>query len=257
MKINYKKWGLICGVIILGYIVGLVFPYHFFQPTFQDSDTLTKAEYYRIVIAIISAMITFCAMIVALFKDDFREYWKRPKVRFIEPNNLTIEDKDTAESENSTSEIHIVVNKYISRMEILNEGNLPTLNAEIYLDHLTFTPKNSTIEQHVETTSTALEWNGNGSSSIIIPPGGKKLIKIAEIIAPEKYSTPDSPQIAKPSIITIGDIESNEQKGTWKAKFTLYAQNHRPTSFDITIEWDGQWKSRLTEFKNHYMIKKV
>lgn len=257
MKINYKKWGIILSVVIIGYIIGLVFPYHFFKPNFEDSDSLTKAEYYRIVVAIISAMITFCAMIVALFKDDFREYWKRPKIKFIEPSNLTIEDKDTSESENASSESHIIVNKYISRIEVLNEGNLPALNAEIYLDHLTFTPKNSTIEQYIETTSTALEWNGSGSSLIIIPPGGKKLVKIAEITSPEKFSTPDSVQIAKAATITIGDLESNEQKGTWKAKFTLYAQNHRPISFDITIEWDGQWKSRLTEFKNHCMIKKL
>ncbi|WP_298153891.1 hypothetical protein [Flavobacterium sp.] len=257
MRINYKKWGIIIGVVALGYLIGLVFPYHFFQPSFNESDPITKAEYYRIVIAIISAMITFCAMIVALFKDDFREYWKRPKIKFIEPSNLTIEDKENSESENATSESHIIVNKYISRIEVLNEGNLPAQNAEIYLDNLTFTPKNSSIQQHVETTSTALEWNGNGSSSIIIPPGGKKLVRIAEITAPEKFSTPDSTQTAKAATITIGDLESTEQKGTWKAKFTLYAQNHRPTSFDITIEWDGQWKSRLTEFKNHCMIKKI
>lgn len=257
MKINYKKWGIILLVVIIGYLVGLVFPYHFFQPDFDQTDKLTKAEYYRIVIAIISALITFCAMIVALFKDDFREYWKRPKIRFVQPKNFTVEDKDSSESETPTTDNFIIVNKYISRMEIINEGNLPALNAEIYLDNLTFTPKTSTIEQNIETTSSALIWNGSNSISIIIPPGGKKLIKIAEVTSPEKFSTPDSPQTSKSSCITIGDIKSEKEKGTWKAKFTLYAQNHKPTSFEIEIEWDGLWKSRLTEFKNHYMIKKV
>lgn len=258
MNINYKKWAIAILFVILAYIMGLIFPTEFLKPKFSDNDILNKAEYYRTVIAIISAFITFCAMIVALFKEDFREHWKRPKIAFVTPNNLTIEEFTSQENENSNSERLVIANKYISRMEVINEGNLPALNAEIYLEKLNFTPKNSTIEQNIETTSTALKWNGSNTISIIIPPGGKKLIKIVEITCPENYSTPDSKQITKPSNITIGDIKGikEHEKGIWKAKFNLYAQNHKPISFEIEIEWDGVWQNRFTEFKNHYKLTK-
>jgi hypothetical protein len=104
-----------------------------------------------------------------------------------------------------------------------------------------------------------LNWNGAESTTIIIPPGGRKLINVIEVTAPEKVSTPDSPRTNNFSRLIIGTIANHEEhkKGKWNAKFSFYAQNHNPISFEIEIEWNGLWKNRLTEFNNHFQIKKV
>ena len=243
---------LIIGMI--GYSLGNYIPMEIFNPNFTD-ENLTKSDYYRLLIAIISAIITFFAVLVALFKDDLRELWKRPIIQFCTPDEMTIEDLNSSLESETASDIP-VAKRYYSRIEVKNIGNMPALNAEIYLDKLEYIPKDSTISQNIECSGAALNWNGSESHTIIIPPGGKKLIKIVEILAPEKISTPESEKINKPPLLTIGEIENNKEtaKGKWTATFSLYAQNLKPIRFTVEIEWNGVWKTRLTEFKKLYKI---
>ncbi len=242
-------------VLIIVYVIGMWFPLEILKPNYKD-ELINKSEYYRLLISIISAFITFSAVIVALFKDDIREYWKYSKIDFNSPANITIEDRN--DDGDSQSDDLIQVRRFLSRIEVQNSGNLPTMNAEIYLDKLEFIPNDSTIPQYVETTGTPIKWNGANSETIIIPPGGKKLINVVEVIAPEKISLPDSAKESKPAKLIIGNIENKlgDNKGKWNATFTLYAQNVKATSFVINIEWNGIWKNRLTEMSNYFKIEK-
>ncbi len=254
--IKYYKFIFLLIAVIAGYILGNFIPIEIFRPTFIE-ESISKTEYYKIMLSLVSACITFCAVLVALFKDDFREYWKRPKIEFHTPSEMTIEDL-SASLESEINNDNIFANKYISRIEVKNVGNLPALNSEIYLDKLEFIPKDSSIAQIIECSGSALEWNGADIQNIIIPPGGKKLINIIEVTPPEKISTPDSEKINKPPCLIIGNIKNTKehQKGKWIATFSLYAQNHKPVSFKLEIEWTGIWKNRLTEFNNQFKISK-
>jgi hypothetical protein len=253
-----KKYFLLIIPLVVGYLAGLYFPITILQPHYSDTEVLNKSEYYRFIISIISAVITFCAVMVALFKDDLREYWKRPKLAFSEPSQMTIEDLNS-NSQSGSSNDNLIANRYISRIEIKNEGNLPAISTEIFLEKLEFKEKGSTIVQPIECYGKPFEWNGTESTSMVLPVGSKKLIDLVVITAPEKMSTPDSQTIKTASKIIIGEIESNKEqlKGNWYATFGLYAQNHKPISFKIEMEWTGIWKPRLTEFKSQYQIKKV
>jgi hypothetical protein len=253
-----KKYFLLIIPLVVGYLAGLYFPITILQPHYSDTEVLNKSEYYRFIISIISAVITFCAVMVALFKDDLREYWKRPKLAFSEPSQMTIEDLNS-NSQSGSSNDNLIANRYISRIEIKNEGNLPAISTEIFLEKLEFKEKGSTIVQPIECYGKTFEWNGTESTSMVLPVGSKKLIDLVVITAPEKMSTPDSQTIKTASKIIIGEIESNKEqlKGNWYATFGLYAQNHKPISFKIEMEWTGIWKPRLTEFKSQYQIKKV
>ncbi|WP_271407394.1 hypothetical protein [Tenacibaculum soleae] len=253
---KYYKIGIAILIGIIGYLIGNYLPFEMFKPEFSNNN-LSKGEYYRLIISVFSAIITFCAVFVALFKDDIREQWKRPRIEFCTPTEITVEDLAASldsESGNDT----VKANKYLSRVEVINKGNLPALNAEIYLDKLEFTPKDSEIKQYIESSSSALDWNGTDSLTIIIPPGGKKLINIVEITPPEIISTPDSEKTKRASNLIIGNIinKKDQTKGKWTATFSLYAQNHKPTNFTVEIIWSGLWKNRLTEFNNQYQINK-
>jgi hypothetical protein len=253
-----KKYLLIIVPLTIGYLAGHFFPIEILRPNFPNSEILNKSEYYRFIVSIVSASITFLAVMVALFKDDLREYWKRPILIFSEPSQMTIEDLNT-NSESGSSNGNLVSNRYLSRIEIKNNGNLPALNTEMFLEKLEFKEKDSNILQPIECYGKPLEWNGTESSSMILPVGAKKLIDIVVITAPEKVSKPDSQTIKNPSRVLIGEIQSNKEqtKGIWYATFGLYAQNHKPISFKIEIEWNGIWKPRLTEFNTQYQIKKI
>ena len=255
---NVKKILLIIIPLLIGYLAGYYFPIGILKPNYPESEILNKAEYYRFIVSLIAALITFSAVLVALFKDDLREYWKRPILKFTEPLHMTIEELNN-NSESGSSNDNLIANKYISRIEIKNEGNLPAISTEIFLEKLEFKEKDTNILQNVECYGKPLKWNGTDLTSMILPVGAKKLIDIVVITAPEKVSKPDSQTTKNPSKIIIGGIPNNNEqlKGTWFATFGLYAQNHNSISFKIEMEWTGIWKPRLTEYKTQYQIKKV
>lgn len=255
---NLKKTLLILMPLIIGYVAGHFFPVEILKPNYPETEILNKSEYYRFIVSIIAAIITFIAVLVALFKDDLREYWKRPKLVFSEPLQMTIEELNS-NSESGSSNDNLTANKYISRIEIKNDGNLPAINTEIFLEKLEYKEKDTNIVQNIECYGKPLEWNGTELTSMILPVGAKKLIDIVVITAPEKVSKPDSQTTKNPSKIYIGGIKNNNEhlKGTWYATFGLYAQNHDPISFKIEMEWTGIWKPRLSEYKTQYQIKKV
>ncbi|SNR72413.1 hypothetical protein [Flavobacterium sp. ov086] len=253
-----KKGTIIVVPLVVGYIFGQIFPIDILKPNFPENEVLNKSEYYKFIVSVIAAFITFCAVVVALFKDDLREYWKRPILDFSEPSQMTIEEFNN-NSESGSSTDNLIAKIYISRIEIKNNGNLPSINTEIFIEKLEFKEKDTNIIQQIECYGKPLLWNGTESTSMILPAGAKKLIDITKITAPEKISTPDSQTTKYPSKVIIGGIENHKEqiKGTWYATFGLYAQNHNSISFKIEMEWTGIWKPRLTEFKTQYQIKKV
>lgn len=137
MKREYKII-LISIAIILSYCIGIWIPIEYLKPTIKEEE-IGKAEYYRLIISIISAFITFTAVLVALFKDDLREYWKFARINFSIPDNHTIEI--TNDVSNGQSDEVLQAKKYLSRFEIQNTGNLPLLNSEVYLEKLEYFPK--------------------------------------------------------------------------------------------------------------------
>lgn len=241
--------------LIVGYLLGILFPLELLKPAFPNSEIIGKAEYYRLLISIISAFITFCAVLVALFKDDLREYWKKPIIKTSLGNNPTTEIFSESSQTNSSTD-PLIANSYITKVEVVNQGNLSALSTEIILEKLTFKEKDTDILQNIDCSGKPLNWNGSDSNSITLPVGAKKTITILNIFAPEKVSKPDGQTSKEPSKIIIGDITCSKEhiKGKWEATFTIYAQNHKPTRFTLEIEWTGIWKTRLTEFANQFKI---
>jgi hypothetical protein len=242
--------------LLVGYILGNYIPTDILKPNYVG-DTITLSDYYKLLVSIVSASMTFLALVIALFKDDIREMWKRPRLSFSLPDNHTIEDTYSYLDSESGSET-IRAKKYVSRVLIKNSGNLPALHCEMYLVSLEFVPKSASLTQNIECSSAPLEWNGIGATPIIISPGGSKMVNIVEITAPEKVSTPDSAKTNKNPQLIIGTIPNHEDhdKGDWKAKFSLFAQNHSEVvSIEVHINWSGLWKNRLADFNSQYKIE--
>lgn len=252
MKLKYL---LLIIPILVGYIIGHIFPIDLFMPKFEGGQEFDKAEYYRFIMSVLSALITGTAVIVALFKDDFREMWKKPKIDVNFQNGVREVFND--ESESNSSSDPLIASKYISKIEILNNGNLASLNTEIFLEKLEYKEKESSIIHNIDCTGKALDWNGTDSNNIILPVGSKKSLDIVIITAPEKVSKPDAPVEKKNSTIIFGDVECSKEhnKGVWYATFTIYSQNHKPKSFKIEMEWNGVWKTRLSDFNSYFTIK--
>lgn len=241
---------------LLGYILGNLFPISLLKVPYE-LDTLKYSDYLKLLISVLSAFITLIAMLLALFKDDIRNLWNRAKLN-IDEKIETSEIKNILYEASSDSNEIIKALKYTSYINIINIGNIPSNGTEIYLEKLLyFEHNNNNIEQNIEFTSTALKWNGDDINIINIPPGGKKKIILTEIKCPEKLSTPDSANTNLPNEFLIGDIriDNKKSRGKWIGTFCIYSQNHKKTTFEIEIKWNGIWKNRLSELRSNYEIK--
>ena len=83
-------------------------------------------------------------------------------------------------SQKADEGIYLEAQKYKSRIEIHNIGNISAFNTELYLEKLEYKSNEFTDIQEIETIGSPLSWSGTEKSSIIIPPTGKKLIEIME-----------------------------------------------------------------------------
>ncbi len=160
-----KKYLLFLTPLIVGYLLGIYFPLSLLKPTFTVNEELNKAEYYRMLISLMSAFITFCAVLVALFKDDLREFWKKPNIKVTMSTTPTSEIFSDMSQTNSSTD-PLITSSYITKVEIENTGNLSALNTEIILEKLVFTEKDTNIKQNIECSGKPIRWNGLDATSV-------------------------------------------------------------------------------------------
>lgn len=253
----YTKIGIGLIIGINAYIIGNLIPLDFLKPNIVESD-VDSSQFLSIAISSISAFVTFLAVIVALFKEDIRKFWEYSSLKVSIPSNNIVEKLNSqSATAQSSVDVYLEAQLYHSRIEINNSGNIPAIGAEIYLEKLEFKNEGYTNTQFLETSGSPLNWNGTDKFTVIIPPGGRKLVDIVELIAPEKQSLPDGVNTIIPSKLIIGNVTIPQEfnKGKWTGTFGLYSQNAKPLRFQVVVEWSGKWEKRLTEMKKFLKIE--
>ena len=247
----YNKIGIGLLIALIAYLIGNWIPIELLKPNIVKTD-VESSHFLSIVISAIAALVTFLAVIVALFKEDIRKFWEFSSLTVSIPDNNIVEKLNAQSGSVQTGEdVHLEAQFYHSRIEIKNSGNISAIGAELYLEKLEFKNETYTNTQYIETSGSPLNWSGTEKFSIIIPPGGKKLVDIVDLIAPEKQSLPDGEKTIIPAKLKIGNVENPKEfnKGKWTGTFGLYSQNAKPYRFQVFVEWSGKWEKRLTEMK--------
>lgn len=252
MKKQYKYLIFII-LFVISYTIGCLYPLKFFLLTY-DNTPISKAEHIKILISIIAAFLTLCAVTVALFKEKILSIFTKPNLSIekptIKPNLEIISDKMQIAKNES-----IEATMYVSRLVVKNYGNSAATDVAISLEKLEFKEHNYSINNSFEPSGEPLLWN-NFKDKINILPNSEKMINIVEIFSPKKTSTPEGKtEIQQEAEIIIGNFKNCNKKtrpGVWEATFVLHAQNHKHITFVVNVEWQGKWKSRLTDFENEY-----
>lgn len=248
-----KKNIFIIVIIILAFFIGIINPFKLLS--FElDQTPISRAEYVKILISIIAAFLTFCAVSVALFKEKILATFSRPNLVIAKPAQKANFEVITDKMMGNKNEI-IEATMYCSRLLIKNIGNTAATEVAISLEKLVFKEHNYTITNLFEPSGESLKWNNN-QEKINILPNSEKLINIVEIFAPKKTSTPEGKtEIEQDAELIIGNFKECNKKtkpGVWTATFVIHAQNHKHMLFDVNIEWQGKWKGRLSDFETEY-----
>ena len=238
------------GIGIILFIVLVYFSGSFYE---QYKSSIKEDEaFMRITIMVLSSLVTVLAMIVALFKEDIRGIFIKPKLDLNKENKLN-------EVTQRTGQNNVEAMSYHYTTFVHNTGNIPAKEVEVYLTSLKHKKNSEQNYKEIEIDSIPLTWKNSESKQIMIPRNSRKSLILFQILPPSDVSTPDQPppNASNQSQIQIGtnkysvDVENAE----WNVLFSIYADNAKPINIRLTISWNGKCESRLTEMNTQISVK--
>ena len=82
-------------------------------------------------------------------------------------------------------------------------------------------------------------------------PGESREFPLFIIYPENSHQTPDN-QLSFPLTMKISGVkldEKHSKKGVWNVRYQVRSKERILKSFDVLVQWDGTWHSRLTEME--------
>lgn len=243
----------------------LFIPYFLYRYFVSDGITiqpeqLTSYQFHHLRITFFSSLLTLCALIVALFKDEIRLLWHYTKL-VIEPKESDFLVETTI---NTNTDIGIRAKHYEVILFVTNKGSLTAKDCKISLAELTFSNSQQTESEIDVSLAPEIIWLGkNSNNTSIVSHGGKAQISILKIVPKtEGVSTKEEKgDQSKPNQLFISGIDVSSDKRVvdgckWIATFLIFSDNSKPLKYKIEIMWNGEWHNRKSEMMNCFKVKK-
>lgn len=233
-------------IIIAGYVLGCICPISYLRIEIS-SRSITLAELYSTIISLITAMGTFAAVVVALFKDEIRKYLWKPKFDISEWDSMAKED---IEHESG----RVTAKRHYNGIDIHNTGSACANDCMVFIQSIEYIRQAGAHPVLLYDGEHQISWNGiRPQDSVDIPKGGKKSFQLFEILPPEAGSTPDGNESSKFPKLSICNIHWSQTtySGDWHVKCVLYVNSNIQKTFVAKINWDGTWHPRKTEMDSH------
>lgn len=254
----YYKIAIGLAIATIAYLIGNYIPIDYLRPKVIEKE-IESSEYFQILIGGLSAMVTFLAVIVALFKEDIRKFWVFSKIDVSIPTESFYEVLKGNISETPDDNQILEAEKYHCKIQIQNKGNITAQDVEIYLESLTHTSSNYPNPQRIDTLGIPLNWSTGNENRINIAPEGKKELCIVELKAPVNQSNPNGLNENLPSKLIIAGHDNNPdfRRGEWTGEFAILSSNAKPVRFKLQVNWNGRWENRSTEMIRNLSIKLI
>jgi len=219
--------------------------------------TITTYQLKDLTILYISSCATTLALIVALLRDEIRNFFTSAKI-VIKPKSPLIlnEDYDKTLTTNIKAESYQVI------VNVRNNGSLHVHSCSISLTDLVYIDLSAHSSLVDVSLAKNINWIGkNEPIAHLHSYGGKSDVSILQIKTNDASTTDES--LSQPVKLFIGgidvSIEHTPTKGSkWIATYMISYDSNRPIKYEIEIGWDGKWHDRLSEMlKNSFEIKEV
>lgn len=211
----------------------------------QNYDSWLITSY---VFSIIGSMGTVAAVIVALFKEEFFKRIYAPKVKVSLIDNGFVECLKDARQDTPVSE------KYECVVNIINEGRQAAFDCKSLVSDIRYSlAANGNMSTINSLSRKNLAWT---SDNVILPVGVPNRLVLFTINNPGLFGTPSESSQQKPKILFNGCELSDHylEKGCWELDYFITYQNGGVKKFRLTIEWNGDFKSRKTEMKEVLLV---
>lgn len=235
-------WGLI---IILAASVILLFigVWHYSESCLNKSYGIPELIYYST--QVIVAFATTAAVIVALFGREIRSYIFKEKVQISLVNGgikeFLGETANTAKPE---------AQNYDCSLLITNDGSKEIEDLQMFLLEVKYkSDSGAKYKKLVGFENKTLYWRTPEQVSTFLGIDESKRIPLFKIYPKASCQTPDSSKASDLRMRLIGyQLPAKYYaKGVWYAKYQLRTKRRVLKTFELTVQWNGEWYNRYSE----------
>ncbi len=253
-KRKYLKWAGSAGWFLLGFLVGIgvIVLWYCFKTTNikeQSEYDFWQLSYY--LFQIIGAIGTLLAVIVALAKEAIMKWLYSPDLKVsLVGNGITevISNDNQRVPEADSFECYVTIE---------NTGSLAALGCKAYISDIRYGKSRSNLKTIRPLKKWQMRWM---SPEVDMPVGIPNKVKLFGIINPNSVGTPQSGTDNQKSQITFNGCElksSQSEKGLWEIDYFITCKNGDVSKFAISIEWNGEFKSRVSDMMDVLIVQIV
>ena len=196
--------------------------------------------------AIFSATGTLLAVIVALFKEGISSLLFSPDFK-IEVAQPTI---CVQKSQNNNS----LIEKYFTKIRVYNSGTLDAKNCRIDITSIEYDKNRKANKKKKINPSSQIPLSLNNN---LISKGDYIEIPVFEVCNPSAAATPGDHQGIEKATIHFSGLELSKENsycGLYIVRYRLSCDSGFSESFEISVDWAGEWSDDLDEMADKFEV---
>lgn len=196
---------------------------------------------------IIGVLAMLCTVIVAIFGQEIKRwiYGEKCSVSIVD-GGFVEKLGESADSTNPEAQ------HYDCSLTLANSGNLEIVGCQLFICEISYKQEvGGKFKSIQKLTDKALYWRIPEIRSYNLLPGESREFPLFIIYPENSHQTPDN-QLSYPLSMKISGVkldEKHSKKGVWNVKYQVRSKERILKSFDVLVQWDGTWHSRLTEME--------
>lgn len=243
-KGNHIRWLGVVGWIMLGILIGsgsVILWYCFSHTTISNNSTYDSWQIAYYFFGIIGAIGTVLAVIVALAKESIMRWLYSPNL------NVELVDNGITEIINLESSDVPISSSFECYVSVENNGRLAAIGCKAFINDIKHGKTTSNIKTIKNARKKQIHWL---AAEVDMPVGIPNKLKLFEIVNPNSVGTPQpgNNNIAPKILFNGCDLTDNYvKKGYWEVAYFITCKNGEVSKFNLSVEWNGEYKSRATE----------
>lgn len=203
--------------------------------------------------SIITAFGTIGAVFVALFKEKLIRLFSYPNLTLSMKDDKCFSEDVDSEQQNPTS------SQYIGLLNIDNKGNTVATGCDVYIERIQYAKtRDKRLKDITDVESKRrLTWE---SGKVDIPVNIPKQVLLFKIDKPNAYGPPSATGVQQgvKCHLQLNGMKLRDnmsEKGIWEITYYINNNETGHRRFRISIDWNGEWKTRKTEMADVLKVK--
>lgn len=228
--------------VLIGYLIGSLFPSSIFSFLIDETIATSKGESFYYLICFMQVIMMIITALLAVFGDTVRQLLRHPSLSAELRSNQVKEELVDPKAQQKKAK------RYYNIIDIHNTGKQNASDCELILERIVCTQGN----EENELLADELEKEFIGGKNYISVNGKKSILLYELLAAEEQGQTKGIIEQPQPQLIICGVAippQYSNGKLTIFIKLNTFSTEAMPIKAELT--WDGIWENRSFDMDKH------